>query len=474
MTKKTKIVCTIGPASESKEVLSKLVDAGMNVMRVNMSHGDYDGHSNKMQNIREVAKEKKLPIAILLDTKGPEIRTHLMKDGKINLVAGQKLYISMEEVEGTEEKISVTYSDLINDVQVGDNILIDDGLVETKVVDKIDGELLVEVKNDGELVDRRGINVPGVSLNFIFMSEKDKKDLLFGIKQNVDFVAASFVRRSSDVNEIREFLIKNGGENIKIISKVECQEAIEKFDDILEASDGIMVARGDLGVEVPIEELPSMQKMMIEKCNRVGKPVITATQMLESMKTNPRPTRAEITDVANAIYDGTSAIMLSAESATGKYPIQSVETMSKIAIKTEKFIINTEEIFEDYLRENADTTQAISHATSSIASLLDAKLIVAVTKTGGTANQVAKLRNNIPVVAVTNNDITYRQLSLSWGVTPLLGGTPTTIDESFEIAVEVCKENGLADIGDRIVITAGTKTNVKGKTNTLKVHRIRK
>ena len=335
--RKTKIVCTIGPASESIEKLTQLMEAGMNVARLNFSHGDHEEHGARIKNIREASKKTGKNVAILLDTKGPEIRTHTMVNGTIELQSGSKSIISMTEVEGTPEKFSVTYEGLIDDVQVGSKILLDDGLIglEVEKLDKENGEIHVNVLNTGILKNKKGVNVPGVSVKLPGITEKDANDILFGIEQDVDFIAASFVRRASDVLEIRELLEKNNGTHIQIIPKIENQEGVDNIDEILEVSDGLMVARGDLGVEIPAEEVPLVQKDLINKCNAVGKPVITATQMLDSMQSNPRPTRAEASDVANAIFDGTDAIMLSGETAAGNYPVESVQTMHNIASRAE-------------------------------------------------------------------------------------------------------------------------------------------
>ncbi len=466
--KKTKIVCTIGPASDSMEMMEKLFLTGMNVVRVNMSHGSFEEHGPKITNARAISKKHNKPLAVLLDTKGPEIRTHFMKDGKINLKTGQKLTISMEEVLGTEEKISVTYTNLVNDVEIGSKILIDDGLIETIVVEKKGNELIVEVKNDGELIDRRGINVPGAILNFDFISPLDKEHMEWGVDQGIDFIAASFVRRESDVLEVRELLKRKNAENVKIISKIESVEAVEKFEEILEASDGIMVARGDMGVELPFEELPAIQKMIIRRCNEVGKPVITATQMLESMKKNPRPTRAEVTDVANAIYDGTGAIMLSAESANGKYPQEAVETMYKIATKTESLLEFNENFID--VSETDSVTEAVSLAASEMADVLDASAIIALTKSGNTANKIAKYRNRCPLIAVTDDVKVYNQLGLTWGVIPMLAESKNNTDEIVAQGIAKASETGLVEKGDKVVITGGVQANAAGTTNMIKVH----
>ncbi|HCC08314.1 MAG TPA: pyruvate kinase [Clostridiales bacterium] len=466
--KKTKIVCTIGPATESKEMLVQLIKAGMNVVRLNMSHGTHEQHGEKVEKVKEVREKLKVPIAILLDTKGPEIRTHMMQDGSVILKTGQKMIISMDEVLGTNEKISVTYKNMAKDVNIGDKILIDDGLIEMVVLEKRDDEIVVEVKNDAVLLDRKSINMPATKLHFNFISEQDKSDIEWGLTQGIDFIAASFIRRPSDVLELKQLLKDNRAGHVKIISKIECQEGVQKFEEILALSDGIMVARGDLGVEVDMEELPSIQKMLIRRCNEVGKPVITATQMLESMKSNPRPTRAEVTDVANAIYDGTSAIMLSAESASGKYPIEAVEAMTRIALKTESLLEYNENFID--VSDSGSITEAISSAAADMAEILGAHAIIAMTKTGSTANKVSKYRNRCSLVAVTDVESTYRQLALTWGAIPALSDTKVTTDEMMNEGIIKALETGVVEIGAKVVITSGIVPHVSGATNMIKVH----
>ncbi|MGM8215594.1 pyruvate kinase [Bacillaceae bacterium W0354] len=467
---KTKIVCTIGPASESVDVLKQLIDAGMNVARLNFSHGDHEEHKNRIENIRQASRETNKSIAILLDTKGPEIRTHLFKDGEAKLEKNQTIFISMNEVEGTNERFSINYPGLINDVKKGNQILLDDGLIALEVVDihKQNNEIEAKVLNAGVIKDRKGVNVPNVKVNLPGITDKDAQDILFGIEQGVDFIAASFVRRPSDVLEIRELLEKNKAEHIQIIPKIENREGVENIDQIINVSDGIMVARGDLGVEIPAEEVPFIQKKLIQKCNRAGKPVITATQMLDSMQRNPRPTRAEASDVANAIYDGTDAIMLSGETAAGDYPVESVKTMYNIAIYTEKTVEH-----ETKLNNNLSEltiTDAISHSVATLAEDLQLEAILTPTESGNTARMVSKYRPKSPIIAVTSKEYVNRQLNLVWGVHAILAHQVKTTDEMLALAVEKALDTGLVIQGDRIAITAGVPVGESGTTNLIKIH----
>jgi len=470
--KKTKIVCTIGPASENPETLLQLINAGMNVARLNFSHGDHQEHLNRIINIREAAKKTGTNIGILLDTKGPEIRTHDMKDGAIELREGATIIVSMVEVEGTEEKFSISYPGLVNDVHKGSKILLDDGLIALEVVEikRESSELVTKILNSGTLKNKKGVNVPGVSVNLPGMTEKDAKDILFGIEQGVDFIAASFVRRATDVLEIRQLLEENGGSYINIIPKIENQEGVDNIDEILAVSDGLMVARGDLGVEIPTEAVPLVQKQLIRKCNEVGKPVITATQMLDSMQRNPRPTRAEASDVANAILDGSDAVMLSGETAAGSYPVESVQTMHNIALSTEK-ALNHQEIV-NYLRKNSEPnmTDAICQSVAHTAINLEVNAIVAPTESGHTARMISKYRPKAPIIAVTYNEAIVRRLSLKWGVYPQMGQKVSSTDEMLERAVSESLNTGFVQHGDLIIITGGVPVGEKGTTNLMKVH----
>ncbi|PWA11117.1 pyruvate kinase [Pueribacillus theae] len=468
--RKTKIVCTIGPASDSVEMLVKLINAGMNVARLNFSHGNHEEHLARINNIREAEEQAGKTIAILLDTKGPEIRTGMMENGEIKLEEGKELIISMDEVIGTPEKISVTYTGLAQDVKAGDRILLDDGLIELEVIEKSTKEIKTRILNGGTLTNTKGVNVPNVRVNLPGITEKDAEDIEFGIKYGVDFIAASFVRRSSDVLEIREILEKNDATSIHIIPKIENQEGVDNIAGILEVSDGLMVARGDLGVEIPAEEVPLVQKMLIHECNTAGKPVITATQMLDSMTRNPRPTRAEASDVANAIFDGTDAIMLSGETAAGKYPVETVETMHKIASRTEQ-ALDYREILRNRSRESfITTTNAISQSVSYTALNLDASAIITATESGHTARMISKFRPKAPIIAVTSYQGVCRKLSLVWGIIPKLGKRAETTDEMLEITVAEALNTGVVKRGDLVVISAGVPVGEIGTTNLLKVH----
>ncbi|MED3570831.1 pyruvate kinase [Cytobacillus praedii] len=470
--RKTKIVCTIGPASESVEKLVQLIEAGMNVARLNFSHGNFEEHGMRIQNIREAARRTGKTIAILLDTKGPEIRTHNMKNDAIELVAGNEIIVSMNEVEGTTEKFSVTYPGLIDDIHTGSKILLDDGLIGLEVikVDQEAKEIYTKILNTGTLKNKKGVNVPGVSVNLPGITEKDAKDILFGIEQEIDFIAASFVRRASDVLEIRQLLEENNAAHINIIPKIENQEGVDKIEEILEISDGLMVARGDLGVEIPAEEVPLVQKELIKKCNAQGKPVITATQMLDSMQRNPRPTRAEASDVANAIFDGTDAIMLSGETAAGTYPVEAVQTMHNIASRAETALAH-KEILSNRSKDNEhNITDAIGQSVAHTALNLDVDAIITPTESGHTARMISKYRPKAPIVAVTSNDFVSRRLALAWGVYPCIGKKAVTTDDMLDTAVEESLNSGIVSSGDLVVITAGVPVGEAGTTNLMKIH----
>ncbi|MEX5672704.1 MULTISPECIES: pyruvate kinase [unclassified Staphylococcus cohnii species complex] len=470
--RKTKIVCTIGPASESEEMLEKLIKAGMNVARLNFSHGDHAEHKARIDRIREVSQRLGKTVAILLDTKGPEIRTHNMKDGAIELEKGTEVIVSMTEVEGTPEKFSVTYDNLINDVQEGSYILLDDGLIELQVkqIDKANGEVVCDVLNTGELKNKKGVNLPGVKVSLPGITDKDAEDIKFGISENIDFIAASFVRRPSDVLDIRKLLEDGKNTNISIIPKIENQEGIDNIKEILEVSDGLMVARGDMGVEIPPESVPMVQKDLIRQCNKLGKPVITATQMLDSMQRNPRATRAEASDVANAIYDGTDAVMLSGETAAGLYPEEAVKTMRNIAISAEAA--------QDYKRLLSDRTKlvqtslvnAIGVSVAHTALNLNVKAIVAATESGSTSRTISKYRPKSDIIAVTPHAETARQCALVWGIHPVVKEGRKTTDAMLNTAVATAVETEKVQNGDLIIITAGVPTGEKGTTNMMKLH----
>lgn len=470
-TKRTKIVCTLGPASETEEILRDLINNGLNVCRMNFSHGSHKEHKVRMDLVKKVREELGQPTAILLDTKGPEIRTGNFSDPEVILEEGQTFTITMKDVMGNKEICTVSYKGLAHDVKPGDTILIDDGLVGLTVKEIKGDDIVCEVQNSGIVKNHKGVNVPGVKVNLPAITEKDRSDIEFGIKQGIDFIAASFVRKVSDVLAIREILEENNATDIKIISKIENQEGVDNLDEIIAISDGIMVARGDLGVEIPTEEIPVVQKLMIKKCNEAGKPVITATQMLDSMMRNPRPTRAEVTDVANAIYDGTDAIMLSGETAAGKYPVEAVKTMAQIAKRTEESI-NYNELLICKASKAKNVADAISYATCTTAMNLDAKAILTSTSSGHTARMVSKFRPDCQIVATTSHDRVMRQLSLSWGVMPLIRSSSKTTDEVIENAIVSAKNAKYINEEDLVVVTAGVARGVSGTTNLIKVETV--
>lgn len=472
--RKTKIICTLGPASTDPEVIRQLVLEGMNIARFNFSHGSHEEHLVKINTIRDLRKELGVPLAILLDTRGPEIRLGLFKDGKATLTAGNTFTLTTKDIEGTEKMVSVTYKNLPADIKKGDRILLDDGLIELKVMSIKGGtDIVCQVINSGTISNRKGVNLPGVSISMPYLNESDKRDIVFGIKQGFDFIAASFVRTAQDIMDIKNLLIKNNGRQIKIIAKIENLEGVENLDEILKIADGIMVARGDLGVEIDMEEIPILQKMMIDKCYTSGKMVITATQMLESMIKNPRPTRAEASDVANAIYDGTSAIMLSGETAAGAYPIETVRTMAKIAERVEEDIDYVKRFHNRHTSNTPSITDAISHATCTSAHNLAATAIVTVSRSGRTARMISKYRPSVPIIACTCSEATYHQLALSWGVIPVMIGEYTSTDELLESAIDsAMKNSGIINDGDLIVISAGIPVGHSGTTNLLKVQTV--
>ena len=472
--KKTRIVCTIGPASEDKKVLTKLVQAGMNVMRLNFSHGDFEEHGGRIKTLREINKELNKNVAILLDTKGPEIRTHLFENGGVELVAGQTVRVAMNEVLGTAEKFSITYPGLISDVVVGGTILVDDGYVELTVteLDTANQEIVCTVKNSAFVKDRRGINVPGAKLNMEFISEKDRADMIFGCEMQVDYIAASFVRRAEDVLAIREIFAEQGNTHTQIIAKIENQEGVDNMDSILEVVDGIMVARGDLGVEVPAEDVPLIQKEIIAKCNAAGKIVITATQMLESMQKNPRPTRAEVSDVANAIFDGTDAIMLSGESAAGQYPLEAVETMARIARRTEQALDHQEIIARAMASSSRDVASAMGLAVADTVEDLGAQAVIACTQSGATARAISKYRPSAPVIAATSCEKTATSLALYWGVQPVVVAETANTDELLKTAATVATEVAGLEAGETAVVTAGLPAG-EGNTNLMHIHEVK-
>ena len=480
MSRKTKIICTLGPAVDNEDVMRALIQEGMNVARFNFSHGPHDEQMGRLKMLRKLRAELGKPVAALLDTKGPEIRLGQFEKGKTELKTGRGFTLTTDDISGTDDRVSITYKNLWNDVKPGDHILIDDGLVGLEVVEirpvanPVNKEInpmdiVCRVLNDGVISDKKGVNVPNVDLTMPFISEKDYGDICFAVDNDYDFIAASFVRTAEDVMEIRKILAEKGGEDIKIISKIENMQGIDNLDEILEVSDGIMVARGDMGVEIPLEDVPVMQKMIIKKVCDAGKIVITATQMLDSMMKHPRPTRAEATDVANAIYDGTSAIMLSGETAAGMYPIEAVKTMVRIATRTEQDINYLQRFRQRRTMCNPDVTSAISHATCTMAGDLSAAAIVTVTKSGRTAKMISKYRPNCTIVGECLNEKVCRQLNLEWGVEPVLIAEEKNADLLFEKAVDVAEATGFVSKGDIVVLTGGVPLGVSGTTNLIKV-----
>lgn len=467
--RKTKIVCTLGPASRDENTIEELIKAGMNVARLNFSHGEHDYHKETIDAIKKVRSRLNAPVAILLDTKGPEIRLGKFENDSVVLKDGEKFTLTSDEVLGNEKIATMSYKQLPSQLKEGNTILINDGNVRL-IVDNVDGNNInCTVVNGGEIGNRKGINIPRVHLDMPFISERDKSDLLFGIENDVDFIAASFVRTADDIISMRKFVDFHGGRNIGIISKIENTEGIDNFDEILALSDGIMIARGDMGAEVEFERLPGIQKRCISKCYRSGKMVITATQMLESMTHNPRPTRAEITDVANAVFDGTSAVMLSGETAVGKFPVNVVKVMAKIAEQAEIDALNLKAYKTEYDLDFTDTTNAICDAACTTARDIKATAIVALTKYGQTARRMSKFRPAVPIVAATPVEKTFYQLSLSWGVYPVLAIEQKTSDELLLHAADCAKLIDIAKDGDRVVIAAGIPLDTSGSTNLIKV-----
>ena len=467
--RKTKIVCTIGPASDSEEILKKMMLAGMNVARINFSHETHEKGKEKIDRIKRLRKELGVPVAVLLDTKGPEIRTGKLENDAVELIAGQEIILTTEDILGTAERVNINYKYLPRNLARGDTVMIDDGRMELRVRDLTETEIMCDIIAGDTLKNSKSVNIPGVSIDMPYISEKDKSDMLFGIENDVDFFALSFVRTPQDVKDVRRLLHANGNFNIELIAKIENQEGVDNINDIISASDGIMVARGDMGVEIPFEELPRIQKDIITDCYTAGKKVITATELLDSMQKNPRPTRAEITDVANAIYDGTSAIMLSGETAIGKYPLRALETMSKIAETTESHIdYGSRARRVDYARE-ISITNAVSDATCRAAQDLNAAAIVAVTLRGSSARMISRFRPGIPIIAVTPTEKTYMKLALSWGITPIMSEYLEDAQDLFSDALNRIFERQLVREGDIVVITGSTK-NSSGSTNSLQAH----
>ncbi len=470
--RKTKIICTLGPAADSDDMVRKLMQEGMNVARFNFSHGSHEEHKQRMDRVKRIREELHLPIALLLDTKGPEIRTGSFEGGKTSLVEGDTVIIRGDDILGSNKEFSVTYKELPEDVVAGTKILIDDGLIELIVLEVKGRDIYCSVENGGPLSDKKSINVPGVELRLPALTKKDEDDIVFGIENEIDFIAASFVRKPRDIQEIRHILEKNNAQGINIIAKIENGEGVSNFDDILRVTDGIMVARGDLGVEIPAAEVPIVQKRFIEQCHFAGKVCITATQMLDSMIRNPRPTRAEVSDVANAIFDGTSAVMLSGETASGKYPVEALQMMVEIARQTEGSIDYWKQLQNTHYPMLPSVANAISHATCTTAMDLDAKAIITITHAGRTARLVSRFRPACPIVATTVFPRIQRQLSLVWGVSPILVDVISTTDQMFDVGSSAARNCGFLSDGDIIVMTGGTPVGMSGTTNTIKVQTI--
>ena len=469
--RRTKIVCTIGPATDTEEMIRQLMENGMNVARFNFSHGTHEDHARHFEILKKLSQSLHMPVAALLDTKGPEIRLGLIPNGPVVLERGQDFTLTIKDVEGDSRHASVSYKDLVKDVGPGSRILIDDGNIELECKDVDGDEIHCRVVVGGPISSRKGVNIPGTVLSMPFISTRDRSDLEFGAKMGFDFVAASFVRTAEDIHELRA-LLQSLGSSAKIISKIESAQAIENIDAIIEASDGIMIARGDLGVEVPMEEVPVLQKEIIKKAIPRGKYVITATQMLDSMIHNPRPTRAEAADVANAVYDGTSAVMLSGETAAGEWPAEAVHTMATICERTERDIDYVERLRKVEDMKGESVTTAISHATAGIAAQLNADAIITVTTSGYTATMVSRFKPASPIIGCSSNPQVCRQLNLMWGITPLLVEEADNAEELFAHAVARAKEEGLVKVGDLVVLTAGVPVGVKGTTNLIHVVRV--
>lgn len=468
--RKTKIICTMGPSTDKEGILEQLAIEGMDVARFNFSHGDHEEQKGRLDRLKAIRTKINRPIAALLDTKGPEIRIREFAKGKITLIEGQKFTLTADEIQGDEERVSITYKELYKDVKPGDSILIDDGLIGLEVEEIEGSDIHCVVINGGIVSNKKGINLPGVNVNMPFISQKDREDILFGIQEEFDFIAASFTRTADDVLEIRKILDENGGRDLNIIAKIENQQGVDNIDSIIEVADGIMIARGDMGVEIPLEDVPVIQKEIINKVYNAGKQVITATQMLDSMMKNPRPTRAETTDVANAIYQGTSAIMLSGETAAGKYPVEALRTMVKIALRTESDIAYNKE-FSILSREHESVinmTTAISHATCMTAIDLGAKAIITVSRSGNTARMISKYRPGCMIVGCSPEEHTCRQLNMSWGITPVHIKEEYSMEILLLHATEAAERAGYVKKGDVVVLTAGVPLGRSGNTNLIK------
>ena len=469
--RKTKIICTLGPSTDKDGVLRELVANGMNVARFNFSHGSHEEHKGRLDNLKAIRAELGKPVAALLDTKGPEIRLKEFKNGVEMLEAGQTFTLTTREVEGTKEICSITYKDLPQDVHEGGTIMLDDGLIKLRITNVTDTDITCEVLNSGKIKNKKGVNVPGVHLSMPYLSQRDRDDIIFGVQQGFDFIAASFVRTAQDVYDIRN-LLNEYDSNIRIIAKIENREGVNNIDSILAAADAVMVARGDLGVEIDFTELPGIQKSVIDRSFSFGKPIVTATQMLDSMMVNPRPTRAEISDVANAIYDGTSAIMLSGETAAGAYPVEALKTMSAIAERTENEVHYRDNRLVDASNGQISVSDATAHAACQTAKDVNASAIVTVSESGNTARLLSKYRPAQPIIACVMNEQVQRQLAISWGITPLMMALAHSTDELIEMSTNLAKENGYLHDGELAVVTAGVPVGVSGTTNMIKIHMI--
>ena len=469
--RKTKIICTLGPSTDKEGVLRELIANGMNVARFNFSHGSHEEHLGRLEKLKALREELGKPVAALLDTKGPEIRLKDFKNGVENLVAGQTFTLTTRDVEGTNEICSITYKDLPMDVEPNGTIMLDDGLIKLQIQTVNDTDIVCTVLNNGKIKNKKGVNVPGVHLSMPYMSQRDKDDIIFGIQQGYDFIAASFVRTAQDVYDIRN-LLNQYDSNIRIIAKIENREGVNNIDSILAAADAVMVARGDLGVEIDFTELPGIQKTIIDRSFSFGKPIVTATQMLDSMIVNPRPTRAEISDVANAIYDGTSAIMLSGETAAGAYPVEALKTMSAIAERTEQEGFHLRSRTMDFNPGKISVSDATAHAACLTARDVNAAAIVTVSESGTTARLLSKYRPQQPIIACVMREQVQRQLSLSWGITPLMMSLAHSTDELIEMSTALAKENGYLHNGELAVVTAGVPVGVSGTTNMIKIHMV--
>ena len=469
--RKTKIICTLGPSTDKDGVLRELVANGMNVARFNFSHGSHEEHKGRLDNLKAIRAELGKPVAALLDTKGPEIRLKEFKNGVEMLEAGQTFTLTTREVEGTKEICSITYKDLPQDVHEGGTIMLDDGLIKLRITNVTDTDITCEVLNSGKIKNKKGVNVPGVHLSMPYLSQRDRDDIIFGVQQGFDFIAAAFVRTAQDVYDIRN-LLNEYDSNIRIIAKIENREGVNNIDSILAAADAVMVARGDLGVEIDFTELPGIQKSVIDRSFSFGKPIVTATQMLDSMMVNPRPTRAEISDVANAIYDGTSAIMLSGETAAGAYPVEALKTMSAIAERTENEVHYRDNRLVDASNGQISVSDATAHAACLTAKDVNASAIVTVSESGNTARLLSKYRPAQPIIACVMNEQVQRQLAISWGITPLMMPLAHSTDELIEMSTNLAKENGYLHDGELAVVTAGVPVGVSGTTNMIKIHMI--